>query len=200
MAHSFTLHDLPLEERPRERFVKFGAQALSTQELLQLILGRGVRGKSVSVLAQELLTKFKNLQNLTEASVEDLQTIKGIGPAKAIQLHAVFEINRRLENQEPVFTREEFTSPEKVAKLVRSRLKNFQKEHFFIIGLDTRNRCSAIILAHNHPSGSNEPSDADIQITNKLISAGKILDIHILDHVIVTSKYYFSFKKGNLMS
>ena len=99
MPKSFTIHDLPKEERPRERLLKFGEQALSAQELLQLILGRGVSGESVAVTAQKLLSHFGSLQKLSEASVEELSEIKGIGLAKAAQIKAAFEIGRRLLNQ-----------------------------------------------------------------------------------------------------
>ncbi|MFH1129374.1 MAG: UPF0758 domain-containing protein [Patescibacteria group bacterium] len=103
MNKSFTIHDLPKEERPRERMVEFGEQALSTQELLQVILGRGVAGESVSVTAQKLLSKFGSLQKLSEASIEELSSIKGIGLAKATQIKAVFEISHRLSTQTPSY-------------------------------------------------------------------------------------------------
>src|SRR3989338_7244928 len=96
MTKSFTIHDLPKEERPRERLVKFGEQVLSAQELLQLILGRGVAGESVAGTAQKLLTKFGSLQKLAEASIEELCLIKGIGLAKATQLKACFEVAKRI--------------------------------------------------------------------------------------------------------
>src|SRR3990167_1988269 len=99
MSKSFTIHDLPVEERPRERLVKFGEQALSVQELLQLILGRGIAGESVAVTAQKLLTQFGNLQKLSDASIEELSLTKGIGPAKAQKKKAVFKIGRRFSPQ-----------------------------------------------------------------------------------------------------
>lgn len=230
MPHSFTLHDLPVEERPRERLKKFGEDALSTQELIQIILGQGVKGESVSVLSQKLITKFGNLEKLSEASLNELYEIKGIGPAKAAKLKAVFEIVRRVtNNQNNTAQLKEFSSPELVAKIIRGRLKDFKKEHFYIICLDSRNksigefevsvgtlnaslvhpreifaeaiknRAAAIILVHNHPSGSTEPSDADLEITKKLVDAGELLDIHVLDHVIVTKTNHFSFKSNNLI-
>ena len=118
MSKSFTIHDLPKDERPRERLVKLGAQALSAQELLQLILGRGVAGESVAVSAQKLLTQFGSLQKLAEASIEELSSIKGIGLAKAAQIKAVFEIARRLSTQTPSYKSKELTDPEKVYQKV----------------------------------------------------------------------------------
>ena len=130
MSKSFTIHDLPKEERPRERLVKFGEQALSAQELLQLILGRGVAGESVAVTAQKLLAQFGSLQKLAEASIEELSSIKGIGLAKAAQIKTTFEISRRLSTQAPTYKSKELTDPEKVYRLIKSKLKDHHKEHF----------------------------------------------------------------------
>src|SRR3989344_2739879 len=139
MTKSFTLHDLPKEERPRERLVKFGEQALSAQELLQLILGRGIAGESVVVTAQKLLTQFGSLQKLSEASIEELSSIKGIGLAKATQIKAVFEIGRRISTQTPSYKSKELTNPEKVYRLIKSKLKDYQKERLYVIALNSRN-------------------------------------------------------------
>src|SRR3989344_2462257 len=118
MTQSFTLHDLPKEERPRERLNKFGEQALSAQELLQLILGRGIAGESVAVTSQKLLSRFGSLQKLSEANIEELLSIKGIGQAKAAQIKAVFEIGHRLSTQTPPYKSKELTDPEKVYRLI----------------------------------------------------------------------------------
>jgi len=138
MSKSFTIHDLPKEERPRERLVKFGEQALSAQELLELILGRGVAGESVAVTAQKLLTQFGSLQKLAEASIEELSSIKGIGLAKAGQIKAAFEIGRRLSTQTNPYKSKELTDPEKVFKFMRGRIKDYKKERLFVISLNTR--------------------------------------------------------------
>ncbi len=227
MRKSFTLHDLPTDERPRERLVKFGEQALSAQELLQLILGRGVAGESVTVTAQKLLSHFGSLQKLAEASIEELSSIKGIGLAKAAQIKAAFEIGRRLSTQTLPYKSKELTDPEKVYKLIKSKLKNYHKEHFYIIALNSRNhsiaevsvgslnasvvhprevfaeaiknKAASVIFAHNHPSGDPEPSEDDLEITKRLTEAGKILGIEVVDHIIVTKNNYFSFKNGRLI-
>ena len=227
MSKSFTIHDLPKEERPRERLVKFGEQALSAQELLQVILGRGVAGESVSVMAQKLLTQFGSLQKLTEASIEELSSIKGIGLAKATQLKAVFEIGRRISTQTPSYKNKDLTDPKKAYQLIKSKLKDYHKEHFYIIALNSRNhsiaevsvgsldasvvhprevfaeaikkKAASVIFAHNHPSGDPEPSEDDLVTTKQLTEAGKILGIEVVDHIIVTKNSYFSFKDGNLI-
>jgi len=185
MTKSFTLHDLPKEERPRERLVKFGEQALSAQELLQLVLGRGIGGESVAVTAQKLLSQFGSLEKLSEASVEELSSVKGIGLAKAAQIKAACEIGRRISTQTPSYKSKELTDPEKVFKFMRSRVKDYHKEHFYMIALNTRNltvsevsigtldsslvhprevfseaiksKAASVIFIHNHPSGDPKP-------------------------------------------
>jgi len=227
MSKSFTIHDLPKEERPRERLVKFGEQALSAQELLQLILGRGVAGESVAVTAQKLLAQFGSLQKLAEASIEELSSIKGIGLAKSAQIKAAFEISRRLSTQAPTYKSKELTDPEKVYRLIKSKLKDYHKEHFYIIVLNSRghsiaevsvgslnasvvhprevfaeairNKAASVIFAHNHPSGDPEPSEDDLEITKRLVESGKILGIEVLDHIIVAKDGFFSFKNKGLL-
>ena len=227
MAKSFTIHDLPKDERPRERLVKFGEQALSAQELLQLILGRGVAGESVVVTAQKLLSHFGSLQKLAEASIEELSSIKGIGLAKASQIKAVFEISRRLSTQTPSYKSKELTDPEKVYRLIKSKLKDYHKEHFYIIALNSRNhsiaevsvgslnasivhpreafaeaiknKAASVIFAHNHPSGDPEPSEDDLEITKRLVEAGKVLDIEVLDHIIITKQIFLSMKEKGIL-
>lgn len=227
MPKSFTILDLPFEERPRERLINFGEQALSLHELLQIILGRGVRGESVSITAQKLLSHFGGLEHLSQASVEELSLIKGIGLAKAAQIKAAFEIGRRLFTGNQNYKNKELTNPEKVYKLIKSKLKNYRKEHFYIIILNSRNHkieevsvgslnasivhprevfseaiknnAASIIFAHNHPSGDPEPSKDDLEITKKLAESGKILGIEVLDHIIVTKDKFLSFKEQGLI-
>ncbi len=223
MKNSFTIHDLPLEERPRERLVNLGEQALSAQELLQLILGRGIAGESVAVTAQKLLTQFGSLQKLSEASIEELSKIRGIGLAKATQIRACFEIARRISNTNGSNRTKKVASAKEVYTLVKSRLSEYNKEHFFVISLDSRNNilgideiskgtlnaslvhpretfeasirrhAAKIIIAHNHPSGETVPSGDDEMLTKQLIASGQILDILVLDHIIVSRDNYYSF-------
>jgi DNA repair protein RadC len=227
MNKSFTIHDLPKEERPRERLIKFGEDALSAQELLQVILGRGIAGESVAVTAQKLLSQFGSLQKLAEASIEELSSIKGIGLAKATQIKAVFEIGRRVSTQTLSYKSKELNDPKKVYQLIKSKLKDYHKEHFYIIPINSRNysiaevsvgslnasivhprevfaeaiknKAASVIFAHNHPTGNLEPSEEDLEITKRLVDSGKILGIEVIDHIIVTKNNFFSFRAQGLI-
>lgn len=220
MKRSFTLRDLPAGERPRERLISLGPDALSTQELLALILSRGSSGESVLFTAQRLLAEFKNLRGIADASIEELCRVKGIGPAKACQLKAALELYRRLER--PDEPRVLIHHPGDLVKEARSRLKGKRKEYFLIALLDSRNRlirlapvsvgsldatlvhprevfkeaisasAASVIFIHNHPSGDPEPSDDDITLTRRLVEVGKLLEIRVLDHIIIGEPDYLS--------
>ena len=148
-SKSFTVHDLPLNDRPRERLKSSGPGALSNVELLALIMGRGIKGESVMDTARKLLSHFGSLKNVLEATLEELTQIRGLGPAKASQLVACFEIARRIakediESESERLNSDAITNPLDAAKLVRSHITDFSKENFFVISLDTRNRLIAI--------------------------------------------------------
>ena len=228
MKGSFSLHDLPLGERPRERLLKLGSEALSAQEILAVMLGRGTKGESVMMTSQKLLSRFGSLKGVTHASVEELTQTTGIGLAKAAQIKAALELSRRLEGNLSAKPRPILRSPEDVVAEVRSQLKGKKKEHFLVVCLDTRNRsidrklvsmgsldtsivhprevfkeaiscCAAsVILAHNHPSGDPEPSKEDIELTKRLAKAGEIVGIDVLDHIIVCDEGFMSLKARNL--
>lgn len=219
---------MPVSERPRERLLRLGAEALSSQEVLALLLGRGTKGESVMLTAQKLLTQFGNLKNLASASIEELTKITGIGTAKATQIKAAFELSRRLEEPPDKAPKITVKSPQDILKSVRSLLKGKKKEHFLVLSLDTRNHligthkvsigsldCSivhprevfkeaiadsaaSVIFVHNHPSGDPTPSTDDIQLTKRLTEAGEILGIEVLDHIIVCDEDYLSMKARNL--
>jgi DNA repair protein RadC len=225
---SFTIHDLPAEERPRERLRKLGPDALSSVELLALIIGRGIPGRSVLTIAHELLKQFKSVKGVSEATIEELSAVKGIGAAKAAQLKAAFELGRRQDlYDEPVTF--EITTPRAVVKAIRASIQDKAKEHFKLLLLNTRNRiigiaaistgtanaslvhprevfkaaiahgAASVVLAHNHPSGNPEPSDDDVSLTRRLVEAGRLLGIEVLDHIIVTHKDSISFKEKGLL-
>ena len=228
MKESFTIHDLPLTERPRERLLKLGAEALSSQELLALLLGRGIKGESVWVTAQNLLTTFGNVRNIANASINELSQVKGIGLAKATQIKAAFELGKRFEHSSEQSPKIKVKSPEDVIRVVKNRLKGKKKEHFLVLSLDTRNHpidiqtvsigsldssivhprevfreaitsCAAsVIFVHNHPSGDPEPSEEDIKLTKRLAEVGEIMGIEVLDHVILCDQLYLSMKAKNL--
>lgn len=236
MKQSFTVRDLPVSERPRERLQKYGADALSAQELLALILGRGVQGESVMVTAQQLLSKFGSLGGVMEASLEELNALNGIGIAKAAQLKACLEIARRMHvetngNNGKTAKKQglNIVSPLQVYELVKEKLRNYSKEHCFVLSFDSRNKllgldvvsmgtlnaslihpretfeaairrhADHIVLAHNHPSGELEPSQEDREITKRLSTSGKMLGIEMVDHVIVGKVGYLSFKEKGLL-
>jgi DNA repair protein RadC len=225
---SFTIHDLPATERPRERLQRFGAEALSAQEILSLILGRGIAGESVTVTAQRLLSKFGSLRGISEATLEELAQIKGIGLAKATQIKAAFELANRIEASPVSDTRSAIKTPEDVANLVKSKLKGKKKEYFLTISLDTRGQmikisevsvgsldtsivhprevfkeaitasAASVILVHNHPSGDTQPSEDDIKLTKRLCEAGEIMGIEVLDHIIIGDNKHLSLKREGL--
>jgi DNA repair protein RadC len=224
----FTIHDLPESERPRERLQKHGPEALSAQELLALVIGRGVSRKSVMTIAQELVSKFGNIKAISEATLEELSQIKGIGFAKAVQIKACFELGKR-QDLEPELKDFDIKDPQSVVKAIRASIKDKAKEHFKLILLNARNKiigistisigslnasivhprevfkdaivhnAYSVVLAHNHPSGDPEPSEDDLTMTKRLIGAGKILGIEVLDHIIITKNGYFSFKDRGLI-
>ena len=226
---SFTVRDLPLEERPRERLQRWGAATLSQQELLACVLGRGVAGESVLVSAQRLLSTFGNVSGIRDASIEELSRVHGIGLAKATQLKAALELSRRLEQaaQPPHAT---ITDYHDVVRLVEARLARATKEHFLALLLDARHRvlriadiavgsltaslvhprevfheaitahAAALILVHNHPSGDPTPSEEDLALTERLIEAGRLLGMDVLDHVIIGHGRHVSLQASGLMA
>jgi DNA repair protein RadC len=225
---SFTIHDLPKPERPRERLQKFGPEALSAQELLALVIGRGIPKKSVMSIAQELLMRFGNIKAISQATIEELSQIKGIGLAKAAQIKACFELGKR-EDLEPEVKDFDVKNPEGVVKAIRASIKDKAKEHFKLILLNPRNKiigistisigtlnaslvhprevfkdaivhsAASVVLAHNHPSGDPEPSEDDLKITKKLVESGKILGIEVVDHIIIGKNNFCSYKEKGLI-
>lgn len=179
LKKSFTIRDLPLAERPRERLVKYGVDNLPVQELLSLLLGRGIAGESVMMTAQRLLSHFGNLEVLAGASIEELQEVKGIGLAKACQIKAAFELGRRKgDSKLPVPGKTEIKNPEDVANVVNSQLLNKKKEHFWAILLDSRGR---LIRADEVSVGSLDSSIVHPREAFKeamSASAAKIIFVH----------------------
>jgi len=228
VATPFTVHDLPAQERPRERMVSAGAEALSSQELLALVLGRGIQGESVLVTSQKLLTQFGSLENILQASLTDLQKVRGLGIAKSTQLKACLEIARRVSAIR-VDSKQVVMKPADVFALVKAKISQESKEHFVVLSFDVRNRflgldviaigilnasvvhprelfesairrhAAHVMVSHNHPSGICDPSDEDISMTNRLVEAGQIMGIAVVDHVIVSKNSFFSFAENGLI-
>jgi DNA repair protein RadC len=214
MPQSFRLKDQPVSERPRERLVEHGADALSHAELIAILLRTGLKGTNAVEIGRQLMQKYGTLQALAQASVEDLQRVRGIGRDKAVTLMAAFALARKmageLRHEGPVLE-----TPEAIVNLLREDNRLRQVETFQIILLNTRRRlirveeiadgtldtilvhprevfkvaiaanAAAVVLAHNHPSGDPTPSEADIKVTRDLIRAGQLLKIEVLDHVII---------------
>jgi DNA repair protein RadC len=219
----FTLHDLPQEDRPRERLKEVGVDNLSIQELLALVIEKGKKGKSVLSVSQALLAKFGNLAKMKEASIEELQEVDGIGFATACKLKAALKLGEKALNKHNKFDYQ-ITTPAAVFDLLKNDMGNKKKEHFKILSLTTRkklisiddisigildssiahpreifkpaiqNSAASIILVHNHPSGDPSPSDGDVQLTRRIIDAGKIMGIDVDDHVIIADESFASLR------
>ena len=214
MTDHLRIKDLPDSEKPRERLVERGPDALSNAELIAILLRVGMKGRSAIDVGKELIQRFRTLDRLSRATLDELRQTKGIGRDKAIALVSAFSLARRMArelNQEPP----PLDTPERVADLLREENRQYQVECFQVILLNTRRRlirierisqgtldtilvhprevfrtaiaanASAILLVHNHPSGDPTPSEADIKVTRDLIRAGQLLKIDVLDHVIL---------------
>ena len=214
MTQGLRLKDQPVSERPRERLAAKGADALSHAELIAILLRTGLKGFNAVDIGKQMIQKFGSLQKLAQASLQDLQSIKGVGRDKAVTLMAAFTLARKMAEdlrvQAPVVD-----TPEAVANLMREEARLREVEKFQIVMLNTRRRlirvapisdgtldtilvhprdvfksaiganAAAIILVHNHPSGDPTPSEADIKVTRDLIRAGQLLKIEVLDHIIL---------------
>lgn len=213
--------DWPEYERPRERLLREGAAALSDTELLAIFLRVGVPGKSAVALAGDTLAHFGSLHRLLHADPGEFGRLHGLGPAKYAQLQAALELARRAVAEQ--FRREALCSPEAVRQYLRSQFALQTHESFVVLFLDVKNRlinceemfkgtlthtsvyprevvkaalrrnAAAVILAHNHPSGVAEPSEADLRLTGALVQALALVDIRVLDHFVVAGQQVHSF-------
>lgn len=221
---SMMIRDVPKSERPRERLLREGAQALSNQELIALLLGSGTRNESVIQLSARVLQHFNGLRLLKEGSVKELQEIKGIGEAKAVLLKAALELGKRIR-QLPPEDRYVIKSPEDVADFMMEEMRHLTQEHFVTLYLNTKNQvihkqtifigslnasivhprevykeafrysAASIVCLHNHPSGEPTPSHEDIEVTKRLTECGRMIGIELLDHVIIGDQKYCSLKE-----
>lgn len=218
------IKDLPKVERPREKLMKYGPEKLNNAELLGILLGKGIKGKNAVELAKNLLKKFSE-EKLVDVQFNELKNFSGIGTTKACQIIACLELGKRLfKGKKSRFV----VSPKEIWEEMKD-VRGGKKEHCFIFYLDVRNQiikrelisigtlnaslihprevfepavkftAAQIILSHNHPSGDSSPSDEDIKLTKRLIEAGKILGIEIIDHVIVSDRGFTSMKDKALM-
>ncbi len=208
------IREMPESERPRERLVEHGAEALRNAELIAILLRTGMKGVSAIQIAEQLLQKFGTLDGLARASLKELSHVKGIGRDKAIALKSAFTLAQRMakeiRGEAPMLD-----SPERIAEMLREENRFYEVETFQSILLNTRRRlirveqisqgtldtilvhprevfrsaiaanAHALVIVHNHPSGDPTPSEADIKVTRDLIRAGQLLKIDVLDHIIL---------------
>ena len=224
------IREISNDERPRERLQMLGAQALSNAELLAIVLRTGRRGASAIQLAHELLSSQaeEGLHGMACATLEELAQVPGVGLAKAVQLKASFELGRRVASRRSRIRR--VHSPKDAADLLLEETRLAAVEHFYAILLNTKNfviavelisvggldaslvhprevfkpairrSASSIILAHNHPSGDTTPSQEDIEVSKRLVEAGKLLGIPVLDHLILGDGHYISLLERRMIA
>ena len=227
--------DIPSRQRPREQFERMGAENVSEDVLLALILRSGVRGMNVVDLSRGLIQEYGSLTALAKASIEDLSRMRGMGKVKAQVLKSALELAKRL-SEESAPIRHTIRSPEDAAGILRERMRTREEESFWVLLLDGKNRLmkspievtrglldaslvhprevfkeairsasAAVVLAHNHPSGDPSPSAEDVRITKQLVEAGRIVDIHVLDHVVLGRQGggggidFFSFREAGIV-
>jgi DNA repair protein RadC len=209
------IHELPAQERPREKLIAQGAGALSDSELIAILLRTGMQGANAIDVARQLLTKYQSLSGLARCSVAELSKIKGVGPAKGVQLAAAFGLASRLARE--TLTRQRLDTPQLVNELLGAEMRALHNESLRVVLLDTKFHllrveeislgslnesiahpreifrpaivysAYAVILVHNHPSGDPTPSSADHRLTRSLAQAAELLQIRLLDHVIIGS-------------
>ncbi|RFN58686.1 RadC family protein [Marixanthomonas ophiurae] len=226
---SFSIKNWSEDDRPREKLLQKGRTALSDAELIAILISSGSRAESAVSLSQRILASAENnLNQLGKLTIKDLMQFKGIGEAKAITIAAALELGRRRRAGEAL-NRKKITSSQSVFELMQPIIGELPHEEFWIVYLNNSNKvlqtsqlskggitgtlvdvrlafknalqlgAVAIILAHNHPSGTLKPSQPDIKLTQKLKIAGESLDIKVLDHLIITEKAYFSFADESMM-
>lgn len=225
----FKVKELPQSDRPREKLLESGPTYLTDAELLAILLRTGMKGKSVLTIATEIINEYKNLAAVSSLTIYDWKNIKGIKKDKAATLLAAFEIARRVAVQNKWHEDKQIRSPEDIAEIYIPKLRDKVQEEFYVVCLSTANKIikheiistgsldmsivhpreifkaaitnnsKSIFLIHNHPSGNTQPSNEDITLTRKIVEAGKILDIRVLDHLIVGNKGFTSLANERLM-
>ena len=224
---SNSLKNIPIEERPRERFKKYGKENLQTSELISIILNTGTKDLSVTELSNNILKTINNVSELKELTLNKLKTIDGIGDVKAIKLLSAIELGKRVYYE----TKEDkikLDTTKKVFEYMNHKFGNNKQEYFYALYLDSKKNliekrllfigtlnksivhpreifkyayllsASSIICVHNHPSGDSTPSCEDLILTKSLIEIGKIQGINIVDHIIIGKDYYSFYENGNI--
>jgi DNA repair protein RadC len=223
----YSVQQLPQEDRPRERLARYGAETLSSSELIAVILGSGTKSQPILQLAQHVVSHFGTLSQLANATLAELCEIKGIGLAKAIQLKAAFNLGMRASKQ-TLQVKYRIEHPSHAYHLLKDELENETRELFVVILQDTkgyvichevvsigslsqtlvhprevfypaiRHKAASMILAHNHPSGDPTPSSQDLELTKVLIGASQLIGIPIHDHLIIGQQRFVSLRQEGL--
>lgn len=225
---NFNIKDIPIEERPRERLIKYGAEVLSNSELLAILIRTGTKSESAIKIAQRMIGTSEGLQFVSTSTLQELSEFKGIGAAKATQIKAAIELGKRLRNYR-IDNRIKINKPEDAIEVLMEDMRYLKKEHLKVIFLNTKNiiidvkdlsigslsssivhprevfseairkSSSSIIVCHNHPSGDPTPSMEDINITRRLHEVGKLVGIDLLDHLIIGDGNYVSLKEKGII-
>lgn len=228
MKETLKIMDLPINERPRERLLRYGAEGLSNSELLAIILRTGIRNENIMNLSNRVLTQSGGLNGLLSLAPEEIMSLKGIGKAKASQIIAIGELSKRFKSYK-AGGQCKINQPKDVANLVMAEMESFKEEHLRVVMLNTKNvvitskdvsigslnssivhprevfaeaikkNSASIVICHNHPSGDPTPSSEDIQVTHRLKECGKLLGIELLDHIIIGNGIYVSLKEKGIL-
>ncbi len=224
----YQIKEMPIQERPRERFMHYGKDSLAVHELIAIIIRTGHNHVSALDLAKTIMLQFPTLKSLNQASIESLTKIKGMGHAKAIQVLAALELGNRC-HKELFSLQQSFSHPNHVYDFLKHEMEMLQQEHFYALYLNTKGKlikkeclfvgslsaslvhprevfkhavtlsAASIIIAHNHPSGDPTPSQSDLKVTKALKESGELMDIEITDHIIIGKGSFYSFKKHSLV-
>ena len=219
----------PQDDRPREKLLKKGANALSNSELLAILLRTGVKGVSAIDLARRIIDKFGTFRNMNHTDIRDWKEFKGLGPAKIAQIQAALEIGRRFREVEILKGKQKISCSKDVVNIIMPQIRDLKTEVFKVIYLNSNNKIieisdaadgtvnhampivreiihaalqkfsAAIICVHNHPSANIAPSAEDKKFTQELISAGKLMDIKVLDHIIIGDGTFYSFAEEGVI-
>lgn len=220
----YSIQNIPASERPRERLLRYGPEAMTTAELIAIILGSGMKGMPILELSQQIVARFGTLEKLSEATIEELCQVKGLGQAKALQLKAAFSLGARMANKTPL-SKFRIEQPVHAYNLIKDEIAKEKREFFIAILLDSkgfvichhviaigtlsnalvhprevfypaiRHSAASLILAHNHPSGDPTPSNQDFEITHTLVAAARHIGIPINDHIIIGHEKYASMRQ-----
>jgi DNA repair protein RadC len=226
---SFSIKNWKEDDKPREKMILKGKEVVSDAELIAILIGSGNRSESAVDLSKRILSKVdNNLNNLARLTVDQLMEFKGIGEAKAVSIITALELGRR-RRLEDALALAKVTSSKEVFEILQPLIGELKHEEFWVLYLNNSNKiihkyqlskggitgtvvdtrmvfkkafelsATALIIAHNHPSGTLKPSEADKKLTQKIKTAGETLDIKIIDHLIITEKAYFSFADQNIL-